>query len=160
MNPHALIKMFNYNAEVVHEQLHDVSHEESLVQPIKNSHSINWLLGHLVSARTLPLKYVHAEPVWTEEQRARYRGGSAPIGADEPLVIKLPALLTLFDLTHERLTAGIATLTDDMLNSPSGFKENTFFESFNYFQFHETYHIGQMTIIAEFLGKPSRYLKS
>ncbi|HRF94129.1 MAG TPA: hypothetical protein PLZ51_02995, partial [Aggregatilineales bacterium] len=78
MNAHALIKMLNYNAEVIHEQLQDISHEESLVQPIKNSHSINWLLGHLVSSRTIPLRRINAEPVWTEDQRARYRNGSAP----------------------------------------------------------------------------------
>jgi uncharacterized damage-inducible protein DinB len=160
MNAHALIKMLNYNAEVIHEQLQDVSHEESLVQPIKNSHSINWLLGHIISSRTIPLRRINAEPVWTEEQRGRYRNGSAPISADEPLVLKLPALLTLFDQTQERLLAGMPTLTNEYLNSLSDHKDNTFFESFNYFQFHETYHIGQMTIIAEFLGKPSRYLKS
>jgi uncharacterized damage-inducible protein DinB len=160
MNPYALIKGFGYNAEVIHEQLKDVSHTESLVQPIANSHSINWLLGHLVSSRTVPLQRVNAQPVWTDDQRARYRGGSAPIGADGDGVLELSALLTLFDQTQERLAAGLATLTDDHLNSSSPHGDNTYFESFQYFQFHETYHIGQMTIIAEFLGKPSRYLKS
>lgn len=159
MNAQALVKGFNYNAEVIHEQLVDVSHEESLVQPIANSYSINWLLGHILSARTIPLRRVNAEPVWTEEQRGRYRNGSAPIGVDGEGILKLPKLIELFTLAHERLITGLATLDNDYLNSPSEQGTNTYFESFNYFQFHETYHIGQMTIIAEFLGKPSRYLK-
>jgi len=159
MNAQALIKGIGYNAEVIHEQLKDVNHEESLVQPIKNSHSINWLLGHIISYRTIPLRRVQADPVWTEEQRGRYRNGSAPIGADGEGVLKLPVLLALFDQTQERLITGLATLTDEYLASASDHGTNTYFESFNYFQFHETYHIGQMTIIAEFLGKPSRYLK-
>ena len=97
MNAQSLIQSFNYTADVIHNQLKDITHEEGLVQPIKNGHSINWLLGHIISARSVPLQRVNAEAVWNEDARARYRNGSDPIGTDEALVLKLPQLLDLFD---------------------------------------------------------------
>jgi len=46
------------------------------------------------------------------------------------------------------------------LAQASGYQENTVAESLLYFHFHETYHAGQMTIIAELLGKRAKYLSA
>ena len=158
MDAQALIKNYNYTAEVIHTQLETVTHDESLIQPIRDGHSINWLLGHIVSARSIPLQRVNADPVWNDDSRARYRNGSQPINKDEPHVLNLSALLDLFDQTHTRLISGLETLTPSQLSAPSGYGNNTIFESFLYFHFHETYHVGQLTMIAEFIGKPATYI--
>ena len=158
MNAQSLIQSFNYTADVIHNQLKDMTHEESLVQPIKNGHSINWLLGHIVSARTIPLQRVNAETVWSDDIRARYRNGSDPISNDESGVLHLSQLLSLFDQTQTRLVSGLQSMTDDQLRAHSGYGKNSIYESFLYFHFHETYHLGQMTMIAEHIGKPSAYI--
>ena len=62
----ALSKCFEYTAESVRTQARDISHTESLVQPFENAHTINWLLGHIVSARTTPLTLVGAKTVWSD----------------------------------------------------------------------------------------------
>ena len=49
-------------------------------------------------------------------------------------------------------------MTDDHLRTHSGYGKNSIYESFLYFHFHETYHLGQLTMIAEYLGKPSAYI--
>jgi uncharacterized damage-inducible protein DinB len=156
MNAETLVKSYAYTADVIHRQLVDVTHEESLEQV--GPHSINWLLGHIVSARAIPLKRVGAAQVWDDESRSRYRNGSAPITADEPGVLRLEDLLTLFEQSQERLIAGLRTLTPEQLRADSGYGGNSVFESFLYFHFHETYHLGQLTMVAEGLGKPSAYL--
>ncbi|MCH7664233.1 MAG: hypothetical protein IH859_10245, partial [Chloroflexi bacterium] len=82
IHPQALIKMFGYNAELVIKQTEGMSHAESLrVLPFEVN-TFNWVLGHIVSARSIPLRIVREEPIWTDEQRARYRNGSANIVAD------------------------------------------------------------------------------
>lgn len=154
----ALIYAFEYDAQVIHNQLQDVSHAESLLQPIADSHSINWLLGHIVSARSLPLKHVGSEPVWSDEQRARYRDGSAPIGAEGPGVLPLATLLEAFDESHERLIRGLQAISSEVLTTPVEYRGRTVFNNLFYYHFHETYHIGQMTMIGEALGKKTAYL--
>lgn len=154
----SLIKSYAFSADVILAQVGEISHEESLKQPFSGGHSINWLLGHILSARSFPLKFVGAEAVWTEEERARYRHGSLPIRADGPGVQALETLIERFALSQQRLVAGLAKMSATNLNAASGFKSNTIFDSLLYFHFHETYHTGQMTIIAELLGKSAKYL--
>ena len=117
--------------------MQDITHQESLIQIRDGGHCINWLLGHLISARTIPLQRVNAELVWSDDARARYRNGSAPIDADGQGVLRLEDLKTLFDMTHERLIIGLQATTDEQLRAHSGYGENTMFESFLYFHFHE-----------------------
>lgn len=158
MNGNALIKSFEYTADIIRQQVAEFSHEESLRQPISGGLSANWLLGHIVSARAFPLDFVGADPVWSDRERARYRNGSPPIGADGPGVLEFEKLLKCFDLSQSRLLAGLSTIGADELNAPSGYAANTVFESLLYFHFHETYHVGQLTMVAEALGKRAKYL--
>ena len=158
MNGRALTRSFEYTADVVRQQADDISHTESLQQAVANGHSANWLLGHIVSARTFPLRYVGASPVWSEEERARYRDGSPPIGSDGAGVIEFKTLLRYFDLSQGRLLAGLARIGADELSAPSGYAANTVLESLQYFHFHETYHVGQLTMVAEALGKRAKYV--
>jgi uncharacterized damage-inducible protein DinB len=159
MNAQLLIQSYTYTFEIVQDQLENVTHEESLVPFIDGGHSINWLVGHLVSSRTVPLQHVNAKLVWSEDRRARYRNGSAPINQDAPDVVRLPELMNLFDQTQERLVSGLKSLTPDQISAPSGYGRNTVVESLMYFHFHETYHVGQLTMVAEFLGKPAAYVR-
>ena len=160
MNAGCLVANFEYTADVIRQQLREISHVESLRQPIADGHSINWLIGHIVSSRSLPLQFVDAPPVWSEEAWARYRNGSLLIGADGPGIFELGELIELFEMSQRNLLAGLKTITASKLNMPSGYADNTLFESFHYFHFHETYHLGQMTMIAELLGKRAKYVRS
>ena len=155
-----LAKSFAYTADTLLAQLSEISHEESLRQPIARGHSINWLTGHIVSSRSTPLNHVGAAPVWSEAARQRYRNGSPPVGADSPGVLRLHELLRLFECSQERLNAGLLRLSEADLARPSGYGENSLAESLLYFHFHEAYHVGQLTMVAEALGKSPKYVSS
>lgn len=155
-----LAKGFEYTAEVIRKQVSEISPREALIQPYGESHSVNWLLGHIVSSRSTPLILLNQAQVWDEGTRARYRDGSEPIGAAAPDVLPIDRLMNLFEWSQSRLIAGINEMTDFQLMESSGYGQNTVLDSLLYFQFHETYHVGQMTLIAELLGRRAKYLGS
>ncbi|MCY3778887.1 MAG: DinB family protein [Chloroflexi bacterium] len=156
----ALITSFEYSGEVIAQQVAEISHDESLRQAVAEGHSANWLLGHIVSARSYPLRFVRASPVWSDDERAHYRDGSQAIGADKPGVIDFRTLHEYFDLSQSRLLTGLERMAANEFSAPSGYAANTVFESLLYFHFHETYHVGQLTMVAEALGKRAKYLGS
>lgn len=160
MNSEPLIQSFEYTAEVIRQQVSAFTPSESLTQPYGGSHSINWLLGHILSSRSFPLNLLGEAQVWEEKSRARYRDGSSPIGAEGPGVIPVQELMALFEVSQKRLVTGLGRVSAERLGAPSGYAGNTVLDSLLYFHFHETYHVGQMTVIAELLGKPAQYLRS
>jgi len=155
-----LIKSFAYTAEVIRQQVSEFSPSETLMQPFEGSHSINWLLGHILSSRSFPLKLLGEAQVWDEESRARYRDGSSPVGAEGPGVMPVGKLMTLFEVSQDRLVAALGRMPAERLGEPSGYAGNSVLDSLLYFYFHETYHVGQMTMVAELLGKQAKYLRS
>jgi hypothetical protein len=154
-----LIQMFTFNADLIHQQFDGITHQESLISPFPNTNSLNWLLGHTISARTYPLKYVNAEPVWTDEERVRYRHQSANIISEEEGVRKLDTLLEDFERSQKRLIRHLEMMKPEDLLIPSGFHSNTRAESLVYFQFHEAQHAGQMVITAQLIGKAGAWLR-
>ncbi|MBI5082415.1 MAG: DinB family protein [Chloroflexi bacterium] len=153
IQPNSLIKMFNYNGELINKQTTGMTHEESLLQLPFEANCLNWVLGHIISSRTFPLRYVGEQPVWTDTQRARYRNGSANIMSDDEGVVKLKVLLETFNLSQERLLNGLRRVSYDDMCRPSGNGENTIGDSLVYFHFHEAHHIGQIIYLAQFAGK-------
>ena len=157
MKNEALQRSYEYTAEVIRQQVSEITLRESLIQPIAGGHSINWLLGHIVSSRSFPLRLLGEAQVWDDETRERYRDGSNAIGADGPRVVPIDKLMTLFDTSQRRLIAGLGKTEEEAMNLRSGYGYNTVLDSLLYFHFHETYHVGQMTMVAEMLGKRAKY---
>ena len=160
MNSVFLIKCFEYTAEIIRQQVSEFTPSESLMQPYSGSHSINWLLGPILSSRSFPLKLLGEAQVWEEASRVRYRDGSSPIGAEGPGVVPVGELVALFEVSQNRLVAGLGRVSAERLGESSGYAKKTVLDSLLYFHFHETYHVGQMTMVAELLGKPAKYLRS
>ena len=149
----ALQKLFAYNAELINKQTIGLTHEESLLQLPFEANCLNWVLGHIVSSRTLPLQLVGEDRVWTEAQRASYRHGSTNPQGDESGIMQLEELLTAFNLSQARLVNGLNRMSYEDMCQPSGYAENTVGDSLGYFQFHEAHHIGQILYLAQFAGK-------
>ena len=152
VHPQALIKLYGYNVTLINKQTAGLTHEESLLQ-VPYGNSLNWILGHLVSSRTLPLRLVGQEPVWAEEQRTRYRHGSTSVTADGAGVIQLETLLADLNRSQERLIAGLEGMSYEAMCRPSGYQDNTVGDSLAYFQFHEAHHVGQLMYLAQYAGK-------
>lgn len=155
-----VIQQFDYNAQVVRNQLDGLTHIESITPAYPEGHTINWLLGHVVSTRAAILRYLQVEAVMTAEMRVRYRNGTPPINGEGAGVLPLEQLAELFDLTQERLVLGMSKATPERLAEPALDPGKTILEHIFYLHFHETYHIGQMTMLAGVMGKPTAFINN
>ena len=158
VHPQALAKMFGYNAELIEKQTASLTHEESLRQLPVEANSINWVVGHIISARAFALRLVDEEPLWTDEQRARYRHTSANVVDDEAGVIKLDDLVAAFRQSQKRLVRGLGRMSFEEMCQPSGYADNTVGDSLAYFHFHEAQHVGQLLYLAQAVGKQGVWL--
>ena len=78
-NTDALKMLFGINYDVLKKNLEGVTHDESLLQPPGGANCLNWVLGHVVATRDVALELLHQQPIWSKEDAALYRRGSAPI---------------------------------------------------------------------------------
>lgn len=153
VHPRALIKLFGYNAEIINKQTAVLSHEDSLLQLPFDANCLNWVLGHIISSRSLPLQLVGEAPVWTEAQRAAYRHLSTNVQADDAGILRLETLVADFNRSQERLVHGLNQTSYEAMCQPSGYRDNTIGDSLAYFHFHEAQHVGQILYLAQYAGK-------
>ena len=147
-----LAKLYRFNVELVEKHTAGVSHGDSLKPLATDGNSLNWTLGHIISARTSIFEYVSGDAVWSEEQRVSYRHGSANIIADGAGVLRLEALLVDFVESQQRLEAGLAELSVDRLTQATGYGKWTVGGRLTYLQFHETHHVGHLMAAAQAVG--------
>lgn len=156
MNPQVLLALFKRNGEMVRRNVAELTHENSLWTPAANVNSLNWLLGHLVAARTSLLMTVGQTPVWDETVRARYSNGSEPINGDGDGVRTLETLLADFEESQRRLEAGLAAAAPELLDGPA--IQSRFPNALDHFLYlygHEIQHIGHIMTLRELLGLPT-----
>lgn len=158
MNPESLLRTYQRSANVLLLNLDGLTSADALWTPAPNVNSINWLLGHIISARTNVLRAVGQEPVWDDETRARYKGGSEPITGEGEGVLDLPRLMTDFTESQRRLEAGLATVTSDTLTGAAMFPQfATLTDQLLYMHAHEINHVGHVMVVRELLGKASHW---
>ena len=152
----ANIYEFSYGA--IKRNLDDVTNEESLVQPPGAGNCLNWVLGHIVTARNTALKLAGRSAVVGEEVAAHYRRGSAPLQAGG----KVPDLATLRGLlsdTQHQLVPALATLTDEALSQPvpEAMRRppltGSVADALLRLHYHEGYHNGQIGLLRRLAGK-------
>jgi uncharacterized damage-inducible protein DinB len=156
--PDAMLKMYQYCADLMLLNLQGITHEQSLYQPAAGVNSINWLIGHLISSRTRILACLGQPAIWSGEQRARYRNGSDVIAANGPGVMQMDSLVRDYRLSHEATIIGFHGITPEHMDDPSDFRGPTIADTLLYLQFHEAHHIGQIMSVREHLGLSSSWL--
>ena len=152
----ALAIQLRYTHWVVNANLKDVADDRYFHAPDPAGNCLNWVLGHLVSARNGCLAMLGQDPVIAPEALDRYQRGSAPVTGPEGAVP--PAeLLDAFNRAQDPLLAGLSALTDETLAAPAPFSPNddpneTVGSLLAGLLFHEAYHGGQLGVIRRTLG--------
>lgn len=155
-----LIRQFEFNAMTMSRLLADVTAEESLTHVDAAGKNLNWIVGHLVTARAKLLAALGNEPRWYGEMMAVYGGkdtGTYSDAAARPLV----DLQKLFAETQNRFTETLPKIAEK-LNDPCDalphVKEGgTLADRVGAFACHEAYHIGQIALMRRLLGKPGLF---
>ena len=159
VDPKVLINTYARNYSVIQQQVDGLTHEDSLLQIPTGGNCLNWIVGHIVSARCPVMSGLGIEPIWTDEQRAMYRGGSAPITAENAdTAYRLEAMLGDLARSQEAIVACLREKTLAEMSVPSFQPDRTLGESVNYFGWHEGFHAGQLEYLRNLAGKHEKVI--
>lgn len=156
------IEIFRHSARTIHQvvrlNVDGLTQAESLIQPRPGGNCLNWVVGHLLCTYGHVLPMLGQSPVTEEGALHRYDRGSPPI-KDASEARELSELLTAWDESAQRVDAGLAGLTSEVLDapapfSPSGDPNETVRSLLTVVFFHQAYHAGQTGILRRVAGKP------
>lgn len=155
------IEVFRRNARTTHKvvrlNVDGLTQEESLIQPRPGGNCLNWVVGHLLCIYQRVLPMLEQKPVMEAGALKRYDRGSPPI-KDAGEAMEFLELMTAWDETAERIDAGLAGLTPEVLDapapfSPSGDPNETVRSLLALVSFHQAYHAGQTGLLRRIAGK-------
>ncbi len=138
---------------VTRRQTEGLTHEDTLVQLPFRGNCMNWIIGHIINARGVALTMLDAEPMFTEEERAIYVSGSAPI-TDGTNALRFETLMEKLELANERLNTALDAVTPEhLLAVIDAEKGTTRLSQLPGLAWHEAYHVGQLEQLRQAAGK-------
>jgi uncharacterized damage-inducible protein DinB len=151
-----LIVQVTFHQFALHRNIDGISQEQSMGSPDAGGNCLNWVLGHILTARNAWLGLVGEEPVWKDPASSLYQRGSAPL-TDAAAAVPFTELVAAFDAAQQPLLAGLARLTPERLAEPAPFSprkdpNETIASLVASLAFHEAYHIGQTGILRRVIG--------
>jgi hypothetical protein len=152
-----LARMYEFSYAALNRNLQDLNHDDTVVLPDGGGNCLNWVLGHVVSARSTVLMLAGATPTLTGQGMSVYRRGSHPEGTDG--FADLAQLRAMFDETQKQLIPALAALSEEALNSslPEQHRRppltGTIGDALIRLHYHEGYHNGQIGLLRRLAGK-------
>jgi uncharacterized damage-inducible protein DinB len=152
MDREKLIEGFQTNNWLINKHAEGVTHAASLAQLPVRTNTFNWVLGHIIQARSGLLQLLGEATLVDEEVKAVYTRGSQPITPDDALPPS--KLLSLLDQSTERIAAAVNNASDETLNALYDKERGTTIaDRIAGLNWHETYHMGQLEILRQAAGE-------
>ena len=152
MDREKLIEDFQTNTWLINKHAEGVTHAASLAQLPVRANTFNWVLGHIVQARSGLLQLLGEEGLIDEEVKGVYTRGSQPISHDDAL--PLTELLALLDQSTRRIAEAISNASDETLSALyDAERGTTIADRMAGLNWHETYHMGQLEILRQAGGE-------
>lgn len=139
---------YKTNTQFIHHFVGDVSHEASLSIPSFRATSLNWVLGHIVWRRNSVLAALGQAVLWNDALTALYNRESQPeMNAERRRDFE--QLIADLDLSQAIISEALVGLEDAQLDQvvENDMGEKTLIAHLEGFHWHETYHIGQLSIL-------------
>jgi len=149
-----LTTLFQYNHGLIHEQLKDITHSESLLQPPFPGNCMNWVIGHILWGRDTCLKLAGLPGYMTEDENEVYGFGSIAL-TDPARSSDLYVLVERLDVSLNALTEQLAELSREELDRKIQTWRGlvSLCETLYIMQSHESYHAGQLELLRQLAGK-------
>ena len=114
---------------------------------------MNWVLGHILAGRQITLEGLGGATLWDEAAVVRYRGGSAPV-TDGKDARSLDLLLADVERSQGLLDEGLGACSSADLERmiDTGRDEQALWQVVAGRRWHETYHIGQMGTLRQYIN--------
>jgi hypothetical protein len=152
-----LAKMFEFSYAAVSRNLDGVSQVESLVVPQPcGGNCLNWVFGHVVTARNTILTLVGEGPAMTGEKLEVYRRSSAP--SDETEYLDLATLRGFYDDSQRTLIPALSAFSEQGLEQmvPDAYRKppltGSVGDALIRLHYHEGYHNGQIGLLRRIAG--------
>ena len=154
-----LVRLYEFSYSLLNRNLDGVTNEESLIIPHPAGNCINWVLGHVVTARNTVLTLAGGNGIVNDEAATHYRRGSAALRPDD----KVPDISMLRGWladSQQRLIPALAALPDEKLRLavPEPLRRppltGTVGDALARLAAHESYHNGQIGLLRRLAGKP------
>jgi len=144
--------------DMIHAQTADLSHADTLIQPVSGGNCMNWVLGHLLETRLTLLEALGGEPPLDPAKVMRYRRDSEPVRCDGPGVLSLESLLNDHDLVHTAVMAQLLMMDEADFDTENQVGERQVTRGWRVFflQFHSNYHIGQLEQLRQLAGRTEK----
>ena len=150
--PQLLIDLYAESHRQIAEQAAGLTHEASLAPPPGGGNCLNWILGHIMVARSNVLALLGAPTIWTTRaQFAPYLPGSAPL-AGRAGAQRLETILTDLDRAHDQLVAALRGTTAAALDAIT-IDDRTLGAHLAFYQAHESFHAGQVALLRRLVGE-------
>jgi uncharacterized damage-inducible protein DinB len=149
-----LIDILQFNHEIIHLQLKDITHAESLLQPPFRGNCMNWVIGHILDVRQAWLNLLGLPGILSEGEQKQYGYGSEPVTT--------AAQASHLDSLVTRLDESLATLVSKLENTTQAELDREveiwrgklpLAQALSFFQWHEAYHTGQLEQLRQLAGK-------
>src|SRR6185503_20014949 len=145
VSPEILRFLYDFDHAAVTRNCAGFTHAESLLAPDAGN-CANWVLGHILQNRTWILQMLDEEPLWSDTDGVAYARGSKPL--DPAAARDFTSLLADYDVTQERIRAGIGRLAPERLEQKLKPDDKwTLGQSLHFMSFHEGYHAGQLGLL-------------
>ncbi|HEY2979538.1 MAG TPA: DinB family protein [Anaerolineales bacterium] len=160
INAQLMADHFALSLRAIRSQTEGLTHAESLLQLPFRGNCMNWTLGHVLLCREELFDLLSAPRIFADDAFARYDQGSAPITQDEPGVIHLEELLELLDEQAPRLSELIVNTSEETYATEVQVGENkrTIARRVLFYFFHESTHVGELSILRQLAGKDDQVI--
>jgi hypothetical protein len=150
IEPRFLRTLFVDTYDAIKRQMEGITHSDSVRQPPFDGNCINWILGHIVVARCNFLMMLDVPSIWGMDQCRRYIPGSAPVTGDDDAV-PFNSLLAGLDRTQDQLLTALACASAEDLHLIKD--DQSIGGHLISYHAHESYHLGQLEILRQLVGK-------
>jgi len=159
MTGHDLASMYEFSYFAINRNLNELTQEDSLFIPEPSGNCINWVLGHIISARGMMLLLTGGgAPLFSAEEAAAFQRGSTGIKSGDQ-GMDLARLKSALEESQKKLIPALQGLSDETLAAdvPEKFKRPPLTGSVGHaltrLCYHEGYHNGQIGILRRLAGK-------
>ena len=159
MTGNDLASIYEFSYMAIKRNLNELAHEDSVFIPDPAGNCINWVLGHILSARGMMLLLTGAGvPILTTEEAAVFQRGSAAMKAGDEGV-NLDRLRSALEESQKKLVPALQGLSEEALAAdvPEKLKRppltGSVADALARLAYHEGYHNGQIGILRRLAGK-------
>lgn len=154
------IGIFQLEYNLLKSQTAGLTHADSLLQPQPTGNCMNWILGHMLESQAHLVTELGGQSPVAQSDLAGYASGSPAVTADGPAVWQLERLLAGHESVQNALVARLGEMNaaDFAREVQSRWGMVTLGYRLLFFQFHFTYHLGQLEQLRQLAGRSEKVI--